>query len=69
VDALRLARRYLAGELRLSFVPDAEQRSWRGLARSKHQKRRRRVELQNQIEALLEENRIKLSSVITDLWA
>ena len=67
VDALRLARRYLAGELRLSFVPDAEQRSWRGLARSKHQKRRRRVELQNQIEALLEENRIKLSSVLTDL--
>lgn len=67
VDALRLGRRFLAGELRLSFVPDAEQRSWRGLSRSKHQKRRRRVELQNQIEALLEENRIKLSSVITDL--
>jgi transposase len=67
VDALRLARRFLAAELRLSFVPDAEQRSWRGLSRSKHQKRRRRVQLQNQIEALLEENQIKLSSVVTDL--
>ena len=67
VDALRLARRFLAAELRLSYVPDAEQRSWRGLSRSKHQKRRRRVQLQNQIEALLEENRIKLSSVVTDL--
>jgi len=68
VDALRLARRFLAAELRLSFVPDAEQRSWRSLSRSKHQKRRRRVQLQNQIEALLEENRIKLSSVVTDLF-
>jgi transposase len=33
----------------------------------KHQKRRRRVQIQNQIEALLEESQIKLSSVITDL--
>ena len=62
-----LARRFLAAELRLSFVPDAEQRTWRCLSRSKHQKRRRRVQIQNQIEALLEESQIKLSSVITDL--
>ena len=67
MDALRLARRFLAAELRLSYVPDAEQRSWRGLSRSKYQKRRRRVQVQNQIEALLEENQIKLSSVVTDL--
>src|SRR6202011_2558716 len=66
-DALRLARRFLAAELRLSFVPDGEQRSWRCLSRSKYQKRRRRVQLQNQIEALLEESQIKLSSVLTDL--
>jgi len=66
-DALRLARRFLSAELRLSFVPDAEQRTWRCLSRSKHQKRRRRVQIQNQIEALLEESQIKLSSVITDL--
>ncbi len=67
VDALRLARRFLAAELRLSFVPDAEQRSWRNLARSKHQKRRRRVQVQNHIEALLEESQMKLSSVVSDL--
>jgi transposase len=67
VDALRLARRFLAAELRLSFVPDAEQRSWRALSRSKHQKRRHRVQVQNQIEALLEESQMKLSSVVSDL--
>ena len=68
VDALRLARRFLAAELRLSFVPDAEQRTWRCVSRNKHQKRQRRVQIQNQIEALLEESQIKLSSVITDLY-
>ena len=67
VDALRLARRFLAAELRLSFVPDAEQRTWRCVSRNKHQKRQRRIQIQNQIEALLEECQIKLSSVLTDL--
>jgi transposase len=67
VDALRLARRFLAAELRLSFVPDAEQRIWRCVSRNKHQKRQRWIQIQNQIEALLEECQIKLSSVITDL--
>jgi len=66
-DAKRLARRLLAGELILSFVPDAEQRMWRTLTRSKHQLVRDRVRLQNQLEALLEEARIKLSSVVSDL--
>jgi transposase len=66
-DAKRLARRLLAGELILSFVPEAEQRLWRTLTRSKHQLVRDRVRLQNQMEALLEEMRIKLSSVISDL--
>jgi transposase len=66
-DAKRLARRLLAGELMLSFVPDAEQRMWRTLTRSKHQLVRDRVRLQNQVEALLEEMRIKLSGVISDL--
>lgn len=66
-DAKRLARRLMAGELVLSFVPDAEQRMWRMLTRSKHQLVRDRVRLQNQVEALLEEARIKLSSVVSDL--
>lgn len=57
LDAKRLARRLLAGELMLSFVPDAEQRMWRTLTRSKHQLIRDRVRLQNQVEALLEKKR------------
>ena len=66
-DAKRLTRRLLADELILSFVPDAEQRVWRTVTRGKHQLVRDRVRLQNQLEALLEEARIKLSSVISDL--
>jgi transposase len=66
-DAKRLTRRLLAGELILSFVPDAEQRTWRTVTRGKLQLVRDRVRLQNQMEGLLEEARIKLSSVISDL--
>src|ERR1017187_4756830 len=66
-DAKRLARRLLADELILSFVPEAEQRMWRTLTRSKHQLIRDRVRFESQLEALLEETRIKLSSVISDL--
>lgn len=67
-DAKRLARRLLAGELLLSFVPDAAQRTWRTLTRSRQQLVRDRVRLQSQVEALLEEMRIKLSGVISDLF-
>ena len=66
-DAKRLTRRLLAGELYLSFVPEPEQRLWRTLTRGKLQLVRDRVRLQSQLEALLEEARIKLSSVISDL--
>ena len=66
-DAERLARRHLSGELILSFVPDPEQRLWRTLTRSKHQLTRDRVRLHNQLEALLEDARIKLSTCVTDL--
>jgi len=66
-DAQRLVRRLLAAELMLSYVPDPEQRAWRTMTRSKVQLVRDRVRLQNQIEALLEETRIKLSSVVSDL--
>jgi transposase len=67
-DAKRLARRLLAGELILSFVPEPEQRAWRMMTRGKHQLVRDRVRLQNQVEALLEEARIKLSGVISELF-
>ena len=67
LDAKRLARRLMAGELMLSFVPDAEQRTWRMLARRKRYLVKCRAGLQNRLEAMLEEMRIKLSSVISDL--
>jgi transposase len=66
-DAKRLVRRFAAGELMLSFVPAPEQRAWRMVTRARLQLVRARVQLQNQVESLLEEGRIKLSSVITDL--
>jgi transposase len=66
-DAKRLVRRFVARELMLSFIPEPEQRAWRMVTRGRLQLVRERVQLQNQIESLLEEGRIKLSSVITDL--
>jgi transposase len=66
-DARRLVRRFVAGELFLSYVPDAEQRMWRMLTRGKQQLTRERVRLHNQVESLLEDCRIKLSSVVSDL--
>src|SRR6516162_10843742 len=62
-DAERLVRRLIADELILSFVPGEEQRTWRNLTRMKTQLNRDRVRLQNQMECLLEEMRIKLSMV------
>jgi transposase len=66
-DGKRLTRRLLAGELMLSYVPEAEQRSWRLMTRGRLQLVRVRVGVQNKVEALLEEMRIKLSSVVSDL--
>jgi len=66
-DAQRLTRRLVAGELILSFVPDAPQRGWRTITRAKVQLVRDRVRLQNQLEALLEETRVKLSSIVSEL--
>src|SRR6516164_5006664 len=67
-DAERLARRFIAKELILSFVPGEEQRRWRNLTRMKLQLIRDRVRLHSQIECLLEEMRIKLSVVVADLF-
>ena len=60
-------KRLVARELILSFVPAAEQRLWRTVTRKKYQLRCDRVRLQNQLEALLEEAHIKLSSFVSDL--
>src|ERR1043166_8974700 len=66
-DAERLVNRLVSQELTLSFVPHAEQRLWRTVTRTKYQIRRNKVRLHNQLEALLEEARIKLSSLVSDL--
>src|SRR5882724_10477003 len=66
-DAERLVKRLVARELTLSFVPDTEQRLWRTVTRRKYQLTRDRVRLQNQLESLLEEAHIKLSSLVSDL--
>jgi transposase len=66
-DAERLVHRLMADELILSFVPKGEQRNWRSLTRMKVQLTRDRVRLQNQMECLLEEMRIKLSIVVSNL--
>ena len=66
-DAERLLKRLVANELVLSFVPDPEQRLWRTVSRQKLQLTRARVRLQNQLEALLEQAQLKLSSLVSDL--
>jgi transposase len=67
VDAERLIKRLISQELTLSFVPDSEQRLWRTVTRKRYQLICDRVRLHNQLEALLEEAHIKLSSLVSDL--
>ena len=67
-DAERLVRRYVAGELILSFVPDTQQRLWRTMTRTRQQLTRDRVRLRNQMEGFLEESRIQLSGQVSDLF-
>ncbi len=66
-DAERLVRRLGAGELTLSFVPEPPQRLWRTMTRAKVQLTEDKSRLQSQVECLLEEMRIKLSSLLSDL--
>jgi len=66
-DAERLIHRLVAGELVLSYVPEDEQQGWRLLTRTRYQLVCERGRVHSQIEGLLEDAQIKLSSVITDL--
>jgi transposase len=66
-DGERMIKRLVAHELVLSFVPDPEQRLWRTVTRRKHQLTRTKVGLKNQLESLLEQAHIKLSSFVSDL--
>jgi len=68
-DAKRLVRRLAAGELFLSYVPEPEQRDWRMITRARQALIRDQVHLHNQIEALLEQASLKLSSVMSDLMS
>jgi transposase len=68
-DARRLVKRHAAGELFLSYVPEPEQRDWRMITRARQALLRDQVHLHNQIEALLEQASLKLSSVMSDLMS
>src|SRR6202162_3195059 len=66
-DGERMIKRLVAQELVLSFAPDPEQRLWRTVTRRKHQLTRHKVRFHNQLESLLEQAHIKLSSLVSDL--
>lgn len=66
-DATRLIKRLRAEDLRLSFVPGAEQRGCRLLTRTRVHYREDLTRLRNRLEGLLEECRIKISGVLSDL--
>src|ERR1039457_7119169 len=66
-DGERMIKRLVAQELILSFVPDPEQRLWRTVTRRKVQLTRIKVGFRNQLESLLEQAHIKLSSFVSDL--
>jgi transposase len=66
-DSERMVKRLVAQELVLSFVPDPEQRLWRTVTRRKHQLTRDKIRFHHQLEALLEQAHIKLSSFVSDL--
>ena len=67
LDGERMIRRLVAEELVLSFVPDEAQRLLRTVTRRKHQLTRAKVGFRNQLECLLEQGHIKLSSLVSDL--
>lgn len=66
-DAERLVKRLVAEELILSFVPEPDLRLLRTVTRRRYQLSRARVMFQNQLETLLEQAHIKLSSLVSDL--
>ena len=66
-DGERMVKRLVAQELILSFVPDPDQRLWRTVTRRKLQLTRAKVRFANQLESLLEQAHIKLSSLVSDI--
>ncbi len=66
-DALRIAKRLLAGDLTVSYVPPREQRDWRLLSRERVCFQEEIVRHRNRIEVLLEQAHLKLSCVVSDV--
>ncbi|MGI8741155.1 MAG: hypothetical protein ACR2NN_01030, partial [Bryobacteraceae bacterium] len=67
-DAQRLADRWCSGDLEESFIPSAEQRSWRWLTRTRVDLKCKVTTVRNQVEGLLEQGGIKLPSVASDVF-
>src|SRR6266567_1740173 len=67
-DAQRLADRWNSGDLEESFVPGAEQRSWRWLTRTRVQLKKKLGVIRSHVEGLLEQGGLKLSAVVSDLF-
>ena len=67
-DAQRLADRWWAADLEESFIPQAEQRAWRWLTRTRVQLKGKIGVIRSQVEGLLEEGGIKLAAVASDLF-
>jgi transposase len=67
-DAQRLADRWDSGDLEESFIPGAEQRTWRWLTRTRVHSKRKIGVIRCQVEGLLEQGGIKVSSVASDLF-
>jgi len=65
-DARRIAHRLLAGDLTISYVPPPEQRDWRLLARARVAMVEQIGVLRSQIEGVLEQAQIKLTSIVSD---
>ena len=60
--------RLQSGDVEDSFVPGAEQRSWRWLTRARVDLRDKIGVIRNQVEGLLEEGGIKLAAVVSDAF-
>lgn len=67
-DAQRLADRWCSGDLEESFVPQAEQRSWRWLTRTRVDLKEKIGVVRNQVEGLLEQGGFKLTAVASDVF-
>lgn len=67
-DAQRLSDRWCSGDLEESFVPSAEQRSWRWLTRTRVDLKDKIVVVRNQVEGLLEQGGFKVTAVASDVF-